>query len=187
MPELLSVEDYLAGELASEVKHEYIDGVVHAMAGASNTHHEISVNALAFLASQLRGKPCKVYNSDTKIRIVFLNHVRFYYPDAMVVCERNPGTDSYQDRPVVVVEVLSESTRRTDLGEKRDVYLAIPSLKVLIFAERNFPAAISYRKTSAGRFETKRHHGLDASIPLPEIDAELPLAELHSEVDFPDC
>lgn len=85
-PLLTSIEDYLVGEETSEVKHEYLGGTVHAIAGATNQHNLIASNGLADLHMQLRGKPCQALNSDVKIRIEFPDHTRFYYPDAMVVC-----------------------------------------------------------------------------------------------------
>ena len=117
-PDVIPVADYLAGEEISGVKHEYLGGAVHAMAGtASNQHNMIATSALLALGFQLRGKTCQPFNSDTKVRIDYPDHVRFYYPDAMVVCQPNPASDHFQDRPVVVIEVLSDSTRRTDLYE----------------------------------------------------------------------
>ena len=117
-------------------------------------------------------------------RIEHPDHTRFYYPDALVVCHPNPPTDHFQDRPVVVVEVLSDTTRRTDLGEKRDAYLTISSLKVLIFTESENPAATVYRRKSEGGFAVESYTGFDAIIPLPEIEASLPLAELYEQVEF---
>src|SRR5438045_1676410 len=107
---LISVEDYLAGELVSPVKHEYLGGVVYAMAGARNVHNDIATNAIVALGSRLRGKKCRAFNSDAKVRIQLPRQVRFYYPDAGVVCRPNPGGDSHHDEPVVIVEVLSRST-----------------------------------------------------------------------------
>jgi Uma2 family endonuclease len=183
-PAPISVEDYLAGEEISNVKHEYLGGTVHAMAGATNQHNVIASNGLAYLLVQLRGKPCQALNSDVKIRIESPDHTRFYYPDAMVVCQSNPPTDHFQDQPVVVIEVLSDSTRRTDLGEKRDAYLALPSLKVLIFVEPEKPSVSLHRRKSGGGFAIEHHVGLDAVIPLPEIAASLPLADLYDRVEF---
>lgn len=183
-PISIPISDYLAGEELSSVKHEYLGGTVHAMAGASNQHNAIALNSLLSLGTQLRGKSCRPFNSDTKIRIEYPDHTRFYYPDALVVCHPNPATDHFQDNPVVVIEVLSDSTRRTDLGEKRDAYLTIPSLKVLIFAESETPAVIVHRRKSEGGFAVEAHSGLDAAIPLPEIEASLPLAELYEQVAF---
>jgi Uma2 family endonuclease len=82
------------------------------------------------------------------------------------------------------MELLSDSTRRTDLGEKRNAYLTIPSFKVLILAESETPAVIVQRRKSEGGFAVEAHSGLDAIIPLPEIDASLPLAELYDQVVF---
>lgn len=183
-PGTISIPDYLAGEEASEAKHEYLGGTVHAMAGGSNRHNSIATSALLSLGSQLRGKPCQPFNSDTKIRIDFSDHTRFYYPDAMVVCQPNPADDHYQSQPVVIIEVLSESTRRTDLAEKRDAYLAIPSLKALIFVETGSPSVTVHRRKPDGGFAIELHSGLDNPVPLPEIDASLPLGELYERVDF---
>ena len=117
---LVSVDDYLAGELESPVKHEYLGGVVYAMAGARNLHNRIATNALGTLHSRLRGQPCQPYNSDTKIRIRLPTQTRLYYPDASVICRPNPDDDSYQDEPAAIVEVLSRRTRRIDEGELRE-------------------------------------------------------------------
>ena len=183
-PSLISIEDYLASEETSEVKHEYLGGTVHAMAGATNQHNVIALNALAFLHLQLRGKPCQAFNSDTKIRIEFPDHTRLYYPDALVVCHPNPRTDHFQDQPVVIIEVLSDSTRRADLAEKRDAYLTIPSLKVLIFVEPEKPLVSLHRRKSGGGFALEHHSGLEAVIPLPEIEASLALADLYDRAEF---
>lgn len=180
----ISIEDYLAGELVSEIKHEYLGGEVHAMAGASNRHNKVAVNALLFLGAVLRGKPCRPFNSDTKVRITYFNQTRFYYPDAMVVCEQNHDEDQWQDRPVVIVEVLSESTRRTDLAEKRDAYLTIPSLRVLVIAEPDEPAVIVYRRLPDGDFSREDLRGLEAVVELPEVEADLPLADLYEGIEF---
>src|SRR5207253_6291531 len=132
---LISIEDYLAGELVSPVKHEYLGGVVHAMAGARNTHNIIAGNIFAALHARLRGRRCRPFNSDTKIRVRLPTHVRFYYPDASVVCHSNAQNDSFQDEPVVIFEVLSKATRRIDGGEKKDAYLTIPSLSAYVLLE----------------------------------------------------
>lgn len=181
-PGLISIADYLSAEESGPGKHEYLGGVVHAMAGGSNRHNSIAGNCFGRLFGELRGKSCQPFNSDTKVRIEFPDHTRFYYPDAMVVCDSNSGTDHFQERPVVIVEVLSESTRRVDLGEKRDAYLTIPSLKVLLLIEPESPSLILYRRRPAGGFAIEHHSGADAAIPLPEIEATLALAELYDRV-----
>ena len=183
-PNSLTIAEYLAGEELGGVKHEYLGGTVHAMAGASNQHNAIAVNALGFLMAKLRGKSCRPFNSDTKVRIEYPDHTRFYYPDVMVVCHPNPRTDHFQDQPVVVIEVLSDSTRRTDLGEKRDAYLTISSLKVLIFVEPDSHEVIVHRRRSEGGFAVEAYGDLNEIIHLPEIDANLSLAELYEQVEL---
>ncbi len=183
--ELITIADYLASEEINGVKREYLGGAVHAMAGATNQHNTIAGNWFATLHGQLRGKSCEPFNSDTKVRIQYPDHTRFYYPDAMVVCEPNPAKDHFQDQPVVIIEVLSDSTRRADLVEKRDAYLTLPSLKVLIFVETESPSVTLHRAKAEGGFAIECHSGLDAIIPLPEIEAALPLAEVYERVTFP--
>src|SRR5437660_4010060 len=149
-PNLVSVEDYLAGELISPVKHEYLGGVVYAMAGAPNMHNVIASNTLVAVGSRLRGRPCRLFNSDTKIRVRLPTHVRFYYPDVSVSWRPNPQTDSFQDEPAVLFEVPSRRTRRTDEGEKKDAYLTIPSLGVYVLIEQETNAVVVYRRTADG-------------------------------------
>jgi Uma2 family endonuclease len=182
---LLSIEDYLAGEERADIKHEYLGGVVHAMAGASNRHNMIASNFLGALIARFRGKSCQPLNSDTKVRITFPDHTRFYYPDAMVVCHRNQDEDHFQDQPVLIVEVLSDSTRRADLTEKRDAYLTISSLQVLIFVEPDEARALLYRRSlPQGGFAVEEYAGSEAVIALPELETEIPLAELYERVVF---
>lgn len=180
----LGVDEYLEAELHSQIRHEYLGGEVHAMAGGNNRHSAIASNILGLLFSDLRGRQCQAFNSDTKVRIELINQTRFYYPDAMVVCEGNKESEQYQDRPVVIFEVLSESTRRTDLAEKKEAYLTIPSLKVLMFVEPDEPFAVIYRRGSNGGFGREEYSGLDSVVPLPEIGAELALQEIYERLEF---
>src|SRR3954464_4660079 len=156
---LISVEDYLAGELSSPIKHEYLGGVVYAMAGARNAHNLIATNTLVALGARLRGKRCRPYNSDTKVRLRLPTQVRFYYPDASVICRPNPQDDSFQDEPAVLFEVVSEGTRRIDEGEKKDAYLTIPSLSVYALVEQGAPAVVVFRRTEKG-FVREVYEGL---------------------------
>ncbi len=170
-------------KLDSPVKHEYVAGVVYAMAGARIVHNTISGNVFAFLHGRLRGSPCRPQNSDTKIRVRLQTHMRFYYPDVSVVCHSNPPDDSYQDEPVVIAEVLSEKTRRVDEGEKKEAYLTISTLSVYLLIEQSEPSVVVFRRTDEG-FVRETYSRLDAVIPLDEIGTELPLAEIYDGVEF---
>lgn len=182
-PDLTTVEDYLSAELTSPIKHEYVGGVVYAMAGARNAHNLIATNTLVALGARLRGKPCRPFNSDTKLRLRLPTHVRFYYPDVSVICRPNPQTDSFQDEPVVIVEVLSRATRRIDEGEKKDAYLTIPSLWLYALVEQDQAGVICFRRGPLG-FVREVYRGLDAVVPLDEIGIALPLAEVYETVAF---
>jgi Uma2 family endonuclease len=180
---LISVEDYLAGELDSPIKHEYLGGVVYAMAGARNVHNLIVTNTIGAVHGRLRGRRCRAYNSDTKIRVRLPTHVRFYYPDVPVICRPNPPSDSFQDEPAVIFEVLSRRTRRIDEGEKKDAYLTIASLGAYVLVEQDTPAVVVFRRTEKG-FVREVYEGLEAVVPLPEIEIDLPLAEVYDGVEF---
>jgi len=179
----VSVRDYLAGERIAKRKHEYVDGVVYAMAGGTVQHSRIASNATVALGSQLRGHQCQTFNSDIKVRVRMSRGTRFYYPDVSVVCQPNADHDSFHDAPVVIVEVISESTRRIDEYEKREGYLSIDSLCVYMLVELASAAVLVYRRGDSG-FDREVYTGLDAIIPLPEIECELALAELYQNVEF---
>ena len=180
---LIAVEDYLAGELVSPIKHEYIGGVVYAMAGARVGHNDITSNVHVAIGVRLRGKRCRAYTSDMKIRIELSDQIRFYYPDVSVVCRSNAPAAMFQDEPAAILEVLSRSTRRIDMVEKKDAYLTIPSLQVYVLVEQDSPLVVVFRRAEAG-FIREIYEGLDAVLPLGEIEIELPLAEIYAGVEF---
>ena len=135
------------------------------------------------LGTQLKGTPCRALNSDSKVRIQTGANVAFYYPDASVVCGDNIRNDDFQDAPSVVVEVLSQSTRRIDEGEKLQAYMKLPSLHACILLEQDFPAGIVYRRNEEG-FQREILYGFDAVIDLPAISVRLALAAAYAEVRF---
>ena len=180
----ISVSDYLEGESRANRKHEYIEGAVYAMAGATNSHNRMATNVTGSLYSQLRGHRCQVFNSDTKIRVRLAKGTRFYYPDASVVCRLNQPSDTFHDAPIVIVEVVSESTRRTDEKEKCVAYSAIDSMRVYILIEQNSAIALVYRRGENG-LVSETYFDRDSIIPLPEIDCTLKMRELYENVSFP--
>ena len=179
----ISVADYLTGEIESSVKHEYLNGCVYAMAGRRVTHNRIATNSTVALGIQLRGQPCQPYNSDMKIRVQLQEAIRFYYPDVSVVCDSNPAEDAYQDKPVVIVEVLSNDTRRIDETEKKEAYLSLPSLRVYLLVEQD-SAKVTVHRRGDNQFNAEVFEGVDAFIPLPEIEVNLPLQEVYAGVKF---
>jgi len=180
---LISIDDYLAGELVANVKHEYVAGVIYAMVGATNAHNIIATNLLSLAGNQLTNSPCREFNSDTKVRINTQSGTRFYYPDAQIVCQPNPQSDTFQDTPTVIFEVLSDSTRRTDEGEKKDSYLSIPSLSAYVMIEQETRASVVFRRIGNG-FERLVFDKPDSIIQLYDPNIELPFDGIYRDVEF---
>ena len=129
----ISEDDYLQGELLAETKHEYIDGQVHAMAGASENHNLLSVNIATELKTRLKGTPCRIFIADMKVKV----GANFFYPDVMVVCQEDNDSEYYKTAPVIIIEVLSKSTRRFDQTDKRLRCQRIPSLEEYVLIEQD--------------------------------------------------
>ncbi len=182
-PEWVSVEDYLAAEEVARVRSEYIEGWVRAMTGGTNRHSRVKGNCYVSLANSLKRNPCQPFDSDAKVRIRRDGKTRFYYPDLQVVCQSNALTEVYQDQPVVIVEVLSPSTRVYDLDEKLDVYLSIASLECYIILEQHTPFAIVMRRTTNG-FLRETYEGIEATIALPFLRCSLPLQAIYERIEF---
>lgn len=181
---LMSVPDYLALEERSDQKHEYLGGVVYGMAGASIRHNDIATSVLGQLFGQLQGQSCRPMNSDVKVRIRYPDHERFYYPDAGVVCQSNPPTESFQDFPVVLVEVLSPSTRRADEMEKREAYFTIPTLESYLLVDSERMAVTLYTRTERG-FERQDFSSPEDELVLGgALKLKVTLAELYERVEF---
>ena len=131
--DLISEQDYLEGELLSDIRHEYIDGEIYAMVGAHKYHNQITGEMFRILANHLLGKPCQAYASDMKVKI----DQKYFYPDVMVDCS-NEETDYFVEKPSIIVEVLSKSTRQRDKTDKRLAYFQISTLKEYVMIEQDF-------------------------------------------------
>jgi Uma2 family endonuclease len=187
VPEFVTVDDYLAAEALALTKSEYVDGWVRAMSGSTLRHNRIIMNGSYRLMRALEGRPCQPFNSDTKLRIRTNECTRFYYPDLQVVCDSNPPTSVFQDSPVLIVEVLSPSTRRYDLDEKMNAYLQIPSLQCYILLEQHQPIAIVLRRSEGG-FLRQLIEGVEGAIELPFLGCQLAMRDLYDGIEFtPTC
>ncbi|MCE2800731.1 MAG: Uma2 family endonuclease [Planctomycetaceae bacterium] len=178
-----SVEEYLQREANSLIKSEYIDGWIRAMTGASNRHNRIKIHCLIQLGNQLQGRKCQPFDSDTKVRITQDAGRRFYYPDVQVVCDSNDQLSVYQDHPVLIIEVLSPSTRAYDLHEKLDAYLSIPSLQCYIVLEQHQPISYVMRRSNQ-EWIKEINQGLDATIQLPFLSCSLSLKDIYEGIEF---
>lgn len=134
---LMSYAEYLAAEARSEVKHEFLRGEVWAMAGGTPSHAGMQVNVSSSLVVALKGRPCRVFSSDLRVRISETD--RSTYPDVTVVCgklETAPEDPNAVTNPIVIVEVLSESTEASDRGEKFQHYARLPSLQEYVLVSQ---------------------------------------------------
>lgn len=129
----VSIEDYLAGEMVSEIKHEYYAGEVVAMSEVSKNHDRIKMNVAGYLLNHLHGKPCEPFSSDVKVKI----GQYLFYPDVIVVCQDTSTHEYYAETPTLVVEVLSKSSRRRDETVKRRLYQTIPTLQEYVLIEQD--------------------------------------------------
>ncbi len=187
-----SVEEYLVFEAKSEVKHEYENGQIFAMAGGTPNHGAIATNMSSALKNALRakGKKCRVWSSDLKVHIE--KYSSFVYPDAMVVCGEleMKGTDAIQN-PLLIVEVLSSSTASYDKGAKFRKYISLSSFMEYVLIEQNQPLVHAYSRQveeETGRKDWSMRFalGLEESIYLKSIDCEIALTDIYEYIDFPE-
>lgn len=189
-----TVQQYLALERTSSERHEYLDGVIFAMAGESLSHGRISINLGAILREQLKGQPCEVLAKDTKVLSGpdapgrLHNRGLFSYPDLVVFCGEPEPLDDKRDvflNPKVIIEVLSPTTESFDRAEKCERYQMFnPTLTDYILVAQDKPLIERFSRQADGGWLLHRHHGLDAVVPLPTIECRLPLREVYDRVAF---
>ena len=177
----MSVEEYFALEENNpDTRYEYLDGYVYMMSGGSANHATISGNIYAILKSLLRGGPCRVYNSDMRVRV---SEKRYFHPDVTVTCDsRDRGTADLIQSPRVVVEVLSPSTETHDRGRKLQCYLSYPSVEEYLLVDSRTMRVEIYRK------EQKRWiydaFAADEEIVLASLGVRFPVADAYEDVIF---
>jgi len=175
----MTMAEYLALEEESETKHEYLGGQVYDMAGGTPDHGLVALNVGAELRAQLRDRPCRVYNSDVRIRVQATDVST--YPDVSVVCGKiqldmdDPGAIV---NPVVLVEVLSKSTEGYDRGEKFAHYREIPSLREYVLVAYQKKRVEVYRRDEQGVWTFWEARG-SGTIELTSIGCTLALDEVY--------
>lgn len=179
-------DEYLAYEQAAESKSEYWHGEIYAMAGGSRSHNLIQGNTITVLNVALERKPCEVYPSD--MRLLVKRNGLYTYPDVMVVCGKvdfAPGRTDTVTNPVVIVEVLSPSTRDYDRVEKFARYKQLDSLQeyILVDSERVHVTHLR-REPGNQRWSIEMYDDLEDALLLESIGVELPLRRLYHKVEF---
>lgn len=181
-----TVEQYLEWEREAEYKHEFIDGQIVAMTGASRPHNLISMNIGGELRNLLKGSDCENYASD--MRVAIPSRKLYTYPDGVVVCgepefEETKGLDTLLN-PAVLVEVLSPSTESYDRGQKFVYYRTIPSLREYVLVAQDEVLVDHYVRQNEGGWLLHSYTDLGDAIHLPSLDASLPLSEIYYRVTF---
>ena len=174
--DFISVADYLQGELSGDTKHEYLDGRVYAMAGASKNHQRIITNVVRNFSEHLKNTPCDTYASDIKIRI---GDLAFFYPDVIVACQDDTEDSYYTEKPLIIVEVLSKSTRRKDETTKRRLYQSLPSLLEYVLIEQDI-VDVEICRCSEGW--VSEHYFMGDDIMFAAIDLTLSVNEIYQRV-----
>ena len=177
--EWTSPEDYLQGELISETKHEYMDGQVYAMAGASRNHERIAGNVYRKIGNHLENHPCEPFASDMKVKA----GNNFFYPDVMVVCDEQNPQEYYTASPVLIVEVLSKNTRRKDETTKRLAYFNITSLQEYVLIEQDIVDVEVCRRSKGWVSE---HFFMGDEVCFESIGLTLTVEEIYARVDNED-
>ena len=181
----LSPEQYLEIERSAEYKSEYFSGQMFAMAGASREHNLITGNILGEIRAHLKGKPCETYPSDMRVLVPATG--LYTYPDVSVACGEPEFLDEHIDillNPLVIVEVLSESTESYDRGSKFSQYQSIESLQEYVLIAKDQPSVECYSRQADNKWLYEKSDGLDASVMLPALGFSLPLAEIYARVKF---
>lgn len=180
----LTPEEYLAEEAAASVKHEYVDGVAYAMAGAGERHNRIAGNAFFHFRSATRGKSCGAYMADMKLRLQEQN--LFYYPDVMLACDPEDDHPLYKTRPCVIVEVLSPSTASTDRREKWQAYRSLPSLLGYLMADSEVRRAEFYLRDAGGAWQHGQlQENTVFTVQCGTVQVALSLDDLYEDVQVP--
>ncbi len=176
----ISLDDYLAGELISEIKHEYINGEVFAMAGARRAHNIIARNFIGLLFNHLRGTPCQVFGSDMKVGVLTESDDCFYYPDVQVSCEQN-GNENYNAEPKLIIEILSDSTERKDRAEKFYDYRKLGSLEEYVLVAQDCMRVEIYRRRTGWDLELLKEGD---SFQLESVELNLTVADVYQAVEL---
>lgn len=172
-------EDYLRYELAADGKHQLIDGEIFAMGGASENHNLLALNFAAELKNRLKGRPCRTFMADMKLRVA----EDFFYPDVMVVCREDNQSAYYKTSPTVIVEVLSKSTRKFDQSQKRLRCQSLPTLEEYVLVEQDKGEIQVFSRRQGWQ---SNYYYLGDEIAFPSLDITVPVEAIYDQVDNED-
>ncbi len=177
----LTPEQYLEFETNSQIKHEYVNGEVYAMAGSTDTHNTIALNLATLIRSHLRGTNCRAYFADIKVRIEKRNC--FYYPDLLVTCDpRDQETPTYKCYPKLIIEVLSDSTEAFDRGDKFNDYQTLDTLEDYVLINTKHPRVEVYKRHDSKEWLFQTY--TETVFSLCSLNLEVSFMDLYEDVSF---
>ena len=176
-PPLMTVEEYMEFEEQSSFRHEYVNGVVHAMSGPSVAHVRITGELFVAFKSHLRGSPCEPFATDLKLRIRSETDEIFYYPDVVVACNRDEWGTNYVCNPKLVVETLSPSTEHIDRREKAMTYRRVATIEEYVLLEQDEHKVIVHRR--AENWKPQTYMGPQGAAEFRCIGLSVPLAQIY--------
>lgn len=178
----VSVEEYLEGEKDGRVRHEYIDGQVFAMAGASDRHNRIAGNLYNRLDDHLGDGPCEPFIADMK---VWVSETVFYYPDVVVACDRSASDPYYRKQPKLLAEVISPRTKRVDRAEKLVAYKQVKSLKEYVIVSQDRVQIEVFRRGRGDRWSWQVLTEPSDGLKLESVGLTLTVAQVYRRVKLP--
>ncbi len=178
-----TVDEYFGLEKRSHLRHEFYNGEVYAMAGASRNHSIITTNLIIMLGNHLKSSPCVLHGSDMKIKIIDENHQDYVYPDASVTC-MNESSDQYIAHPKLIVKVLSKSTARYDQIDKFRKYQTLNSLEDYVLVDQYLKRVDVYRKSEESDLKWIIQTYIGGEVLLPSIDFKIHIDEFYTKVTF---
>jgi Uma2 family endonuclease len=184
-PKLYTPDEYLALEVESEVRHEYRNGEILVMAGGLPTHNEIAGDLLFLFKAALKQKPYSVFVCDQ--RLLIPGGSLYTYPDVMVVprpIELQAGRKDTVINPILIAEVLSDSTKDYDRGDKFISYRSIPTFQEYLLISQDAPHVEHYVKQTANQWLFTEYDGLEETVKLSSIGVEVALADLYENINF---
>jgi Uma2 family endonuclease len=179
--EYLSVADYLEGEKLSQIRHEFIDGQVFAMAGASKRHNRICGNLYRDISSHLIDTNCDVFMETVKVRP---NELTFYYPGIVVTCEPGDDDEYIVNHPCLIFEVISPTSERTDRYEKLQIYRQMPGLREYVIVWQEQMMIEVHRWNENNEWTVERFSRVEAEIRLDSIAYQLRLSDVYRAIEF---
>ncbi|MBH8552932.1 Uma2 family endonuclease [Nostocaceae cyanobacterium CENA357] len=179
----LTPEAYLQLEETSDIKHEYINGQIYAMAGTTDTHNTIALNLALLIRNHLRGSDCRVYFADVKARIEKRN--RFYYPDIILTCDpKDRETPTYKSFAKLLIEVLSDSTEAFDRGDKFNDYQTLDSLEEYVLVNSKHQRVETFRRNDQGLWVLQTYTPDNQTFELQSINLTAPFTDLYENVEL---